>query len=470
MGRGADRALVAVIDLRELPLDAFTLRAGYREHRFTPRDVIEEVYRRIAARGDDHVWLSLQPKAAVLKAALALERGDRDLPLYGLPYGVKDNIDVAGLPTTSGCEALRYIAARSATVVEKLGQAGALLLGKQNLDQFATGLVGIRCVGGFCRNALDPRYIPGGSSSGSAVAVAADLTSFSIGSDTGGSGRVPAAYHGIVGLKPTPGLVSTYGFLYCNRSFDVPSIFARRVEDAFAVLEVLREELLLPSAAEMTHGDSFRFAVPRADQLEFFGDAEQARRFGSAVSALRGLGGEPVTVDFTPFVEAGELVFQSALVAERWLTYGATIERHPEAVHPAVRTAISNARKYSAVDAFATLHRLSELQVVARETLNGVACLVTPTVGTLYTVDQVEADPFELNTRMGYYTYFANPLRLSAISVPAGHREDGLPFNLSLVSNGFHELALGRVARALEAATAGAAPPTRTPARPRADT
>lgn len=470
MGHGADRALVTVIDLHALSLDAFTLRAGYRERRFTPSDVIEEVYRRIAARGDDHVWLHLQPKAAVLKRAVALEDGDTDLPLYGLPYGVKDNLDVAGLPTTSGCEALRYIPARSATVVEKLDHAGALLLGKQNLDQFATGLVGVRCVGGFCRNALDPRYIPGGSSSGSAVAVAADLTSFSIGSDTGGSGRVPAAYHGIVGLKPTPGLVSTRGFLYCNRSFDVPSIFARKVEDAFAVLEVLREGELLPSAAELTRGESFRFAVPRTDQLEFFGDAEQERRFASAVSVLRQLGGELVTVDFAPFIEAGKLVFQSALVAERWLTYGATIERHPETVHPAVRTAISNALQYSAVDTFATLHRLSELQVVARETLNDVACLVTPTVGTLYTIDQVEADPFELNTRMGYYTYFANPLRLSAISVRVGLREDGLPFNLSLVSNSLQEPALGRIARAITAATAGAAPPTRTPTKPRADT
>jgi len=203
------------MDLSTLRLDAATLRAGYRTGAFTPSAVIEEVYRRIAARGDDGVWLHLQPKAAVLARAAELEaRGDPAAPLFGLPYGVKDNLDAAGLPTTSGCEPLRYLPARSAAVVEKLERAGALLLGKQNLDQFATGLVGIRCTGRYCVNAIDPRYIPGGSSSGSAVAVAAGLTTFSIGSDTGGSGRVPAAYNDVVGLKPTPGLVSSRGFLH----------------------------------------------------------------------------------------------------------------------------------------------------------------------------------------------------------------------------------------------------------------
>ena len=445
------------MDLHTLPLDAATLLAGYRTRAFTPSAIVEEVYRRIAARGEDGVWLHLQPKAAVLQRAAALEaRGPEGLSLFGLPCGIKDNIDVAGQPTSAGCEPFRYVPQRSATVVEKLERAGALLLGKQNLDQFATGLVGIRCTGPFCRNAIDPRYVPGGSSSGSAVAVAAGLTTFSIGSDTGGSGRVPAAYNGIVGLKPTPGLVSTRGFVHCNRSFDVPSVFARNIDDAYAVLECLAghdpedafSEAAPAARPETSLQRGFRFAVPRAAQLELFGDALTGRMFARVLQKLQQLGGEPVEIDFAPFLEAGRLVFQSALIAERWLSYGPTIERHPDAIHPAVRQAISQARQYSASDAWQVSYRLRALQLTTRAALREL-CLVTPTIGTLYTIDQVEADPFELNTRMGYYTYFANPLRMSAVSVPFETRPDGLPFGVSLAADSFNEPKLRALASAL---------------------
>lgn len=445
--------------LERLSLDAATLARGYRDLDFTPTDVVEEVYRRIEKRGDHAAWLHLIPKTEALARAAQVEaRGRTALQaLYGLPYGVKDNIDVAGWPTTAGCSALKRVPERSAAVVEKLDAAGAINLGKQNMDQFATGLVGVRTTGPASRNAFDARYIPGGSSSGSAVAVAAGFTSFSIGSDTGGSGRVPAAYNNIVGLKPTPGRVSSRGFLYCNRSFDVPPVFALTVADAYAVLRVIeghdRDDAYSVerrATEPLQKRWAFRFALPQRDQLEFFGDEAARRHFAFVVDQLRALGGTPVEIDFEPFVEAGRLVFNSPLIAERWLTYGELIERHGESVHPVVAQAISNARQYNAADTFATIYRLQELQAQVHRTLASVDLLATPTVGTLYTTEQVAADPVQLNNRMGHYTYFANPLRLAAISVPAGLREDGLPFGLSLAGLPFSEALIGSIAAAVQ--------------------
>ena len=452
--------------LHSLSLDATTLSRGYREGRFTPSDVIEEVYRRIAAGGDHHVWLHLAPREeALARAAAVSARPLGEQPLFGLPYGVKDNIDVAGWPTTAGCEALRYVPQRSAAVVERLDAAGAINLGKQNMDQFATGLVGVRTVTPPARNAVDAALVPGGSSSGSAVAVAAGFTTFSIGSDTGGSGRVPAAFNNIVGLKPTPGLVSTRGFLYCNRTFDVPPVFALTVRDAQAVFDVIAGHdpedagSVQRPAGEHRWGHHsppglFRFALPRPDQLDFFGDDTMRRRFDAVTDLLHGLGGTPVTVDLDPFLEAGRLVFDSPLVAERWLTYGSTLEQHPEAVHPAVAQAIGNATRYTASDTFQALYRLQELQAITHRVLAGVDALVLPTVGTLLKVAEVEADP-ALNTRMGRYTYFANPLRLPALSVPAGFRVDGRPFGLSLIGPPFTDARLGALAHALQVRIGG---------------
>ncbi|MES2582139.1 MAG: allophanate hydrolase [Pseudomonadota bacterium] len=447
--------------MEALTLDIATLTQAYAGQSFDPVQLVEEIYRRTALRGDDRVWLHLRPKAHVLEQARALvarrARGEH-LPLYGLPYGVKDNIDVAGLPTTAGCEALRRVPTRSATVVEKLDAAGALLLGKQNMDQFATGLVGIRTTTGHCHNVVDPAYVPGGSSSGSAVAVAAGLCTFSIGSDTGGSGRVPAACNGIVGLKPTPGVVSSRGFLYCNRSFDVPPVFALSVADAYTVLDVLvgvdaEDPYSRPAPHALAPNPlpaHWRFAIPRSDQLEFFGDTAMRAQFIRALGHLKALGGEAVEIDFAPFLEAGRLVFNSALVSERWLTYGAVIQSHPESVHPVVRTAIANANQYSAADTFATLYRLQALQRVVERTLARVDVLITPTIGRLPTCAEVEADPVNANAQMGYYTYFANPLQLAAISVPAGERDDGLPFGLGILAPAFGEAVVGAVASALE--------------------
>lgn len=447
-----------VPELASLSFDFTSLAAAYRAG-VTPSAIVGEVFRRIRAGRDRHVWTWLQPEDTVLEQARHLEQALRDgksLPLFGLPFGVKDNIDVAGLPTSAGCTSFTYQATRTARVVAQLQEAGAILIGKQNMDQFATGLVGIRSPAGYCRNAFDPDYIPGGSSSGSAVAVASGHVSFAIGSDTGGSGRVPAALNNIVGLKPTPGRVSTDGFLYCNRSFDVAPVFALTTEDAYSVLAAIEE----PDQSGI-HGSgdqpdalpaAFRFGVPAGSQLTFFGDRQAQQRFDAALEHLATLGGTPVVIDFTPFLEAGRLVFNSALVAERWVTYGHAAQASDPHVHPAVAQAIQAAQAYSAADAFQAQYRLLDYQRQVAAAFKRIDILVTPTAGTIYRCDAVEADPISLNTNLGYYTYFANPLRLSAISVPAGLREDGLPFGVCLFGRPYADGQLRPIARALQKA------------------
>lgn len=454
-----------LIDVQTLSFDFPALAAAYRGG-LSPQDVIEEVYRRIDCHRDQHIWTFRIAKERVVEQARRLEQalsGGAVLPLFGLPFGVKDNIDVEGLPTGAGCAAFTYTATRTAHVVARLQAAGAILIGKQNMDQFATGLVGIRSPQGYCRNAFDPDYIPGGSSSGSAVAVASGQVSFSIGSDTGGSGRVPAALNNIVGLKPTPGRVSSDGFLYCNHSFDVPPVFALTAEDAFSVLKVIegydardRYSVTAPDDAPAAAlPRPFRFGLPSEKYLHFFGDALAQDRFEAATDHLRMLGGTAVEIDFEPFVAAGKLVFNSAFIAERWLTYGAIAEAGGPHVDPAVRRAILAAKQYSAADAFAAIYALQDYQRHAWQVLDTVDVLVLPTAPTIYRIDEVEADPAALNANMGYYTYFANPLRLCAISVPGGIRPDGLPFGVCLLAKPFNDKQLLPYAKALHGAIGG---------------
>lgn len=447
----------------DLSLDFESLRRAYREG-LTPSALVKEIYRRLDARRGDFVWTHVAPLEQALRAALLVEQRAAEghaLPLYGLPYGVKDNIDVAGLPTSAACASFTYLADRTAAVVEKLAEAGAILIGKQNMDQFATGLVGIRSPAGYCRNPFNEDYIPGGSSSGSAVAVSTGQVAFSIGSDTGGSGRVPAAFNNIVGLKPTPGLVSSYGFLYCNRSFDVPPVFALTTSDAVAVFDAIRGHdprdiysVSRPPAPAASASD-FTFGIPDAAHLTFFDDVHAETQFHYAVELMRELGGKPVEVNYAPFAEAGQLVFGSPFIAERHVTYGAHVESGSPHVHPVVRQAILAASRYSAADAFAAQYRLEELKQLAWRELDRVAFMLTPTAGTLYRCDEVEADPVRRNGDLGYYTYHANPLRLSAVSVPAGLRPDGLPFGACLVGKPFDDLTIAAYADRLHRAAGG---------------
>lgn len=452
--------------IRGAPNGPFTfaaLRAAFRAGR-SPVELIEAAYARIAALGDNPVWIYLVPRAQALARAAELARLPRTVvdkqPLYGIPFAVKDNIDVEGLPTTAACPAFAYRAARSATAVQRLLDAGAILLGKTNLDQFATGLVGTRSPYGTCRNAYDPRYISGGSSAGSAVAVAAGLCSFALGTDTAGSGRVPAAFNNVVGLKPTRGLVSGTGVVPACRSLDCVSVFASSCRDASEVFGVLEgRDLADPYSRPASEpvgfdGTRFRFAVPALGQLEFFGDTEYARLFAAATGRLAALGGEAIEIDFAPFLEAQALLYGGPWIAERSAELGAFIAAHRDAVLPVTRRVIESAARFSAADAFAAQHRLAALKRATEAVWQRADVLLVPGAPTIYTVAQVEADPIELNARLGLYTNFVNLLDLAALTVPAGFRADGLPFGITLVAPAFSDRALA----ALGARLLGEAP------------
>lgn len=420
------------------------LRQAYASGTQTPVEVVDFVMDQIERRGNDHVWTALASRASIdARAGELAARAEKieSFPLYGLPFGVKDNVDVAGMPTTCGCPGFARLAERSAVAVQKALDAGAIFIGKQSLDQFATGLNGTRTLGGHCRNTFDPDIIPGGSSTGSGVAVAAGLVSFSLGSDTGGSGRIPAAMNNIVGLRPSIGLVSTRGMVYNNRLFDCIPVFAPTVQEAGTVLRVIAEQddqdpvARIGSDAQLSLAHSFpaefRFAVPA--QLEFFGDMESARCFAEALEHLKALGGTAVPIAFDAFLEAGNLVFDSALVAERAASYGEVLDRHPEELVPAVAAILQRARGYTAVDAFRAQYRLSELQREMRSRLENIDVLVTPTVPRPFTVREMLAEPVLRNNQVGFYTYGVGPLNLCALAVPASLRRDGVPFGVSLV-------------------------------------
>ncbi|MGE5128987.1 MAG: allophanate hydrolase [Sphingomonadaceae bacterium] len=443
-----------------LELELEPLRAAYRSGALRPSDLVARLLERIGARGDDKVWIHLLPRAELESRAAELERlSPERLPLYGVPFAIKDNIDLAGSPTTAACPDFAYLPKASAAAVQRLLDAGAIALGKTNLDQFATGLVGTRSPYGACRNAFDPRYISGGSSSGSAIAVAAGLASFALGTDTAGSGRVPAAFNDLVGLKPTLGLVSTRGVVPACRSLDCVSIFARSVRDARSVLAVAQGfdrddpySRAAPAAGFGPFGERFRFGVPRASELEFFGDQEYRRLFGAAVERLEDVGGERVELDFRPFLEAAQLLYDGPWVAERWIVASDLLARKPKAVHPVTRKVIEKGATYSAADAFRAAYRLQALRREAQAAWNEVELIVTPTAPTIYTLAEVEADPVYANTRLGLYTNFVNLFDLSALALPAGFRADGLPFGITLLAPAFRDAALCALGERLQPA------------------
>jgi allophanate hydrolase len=343
-------------------------------------------------------------------------------------------------------------------VVQRLIDAGAIAIGKTNLDQFATGLVGTRSPYGAPANAFDSRYISGGSSSGSAIAVAAGLVGFSLGTDTAGSGRVPAAFNNLVGLKPTLGLLSTRGVVPACRSLDCISIFGLTVGDTQAVLDVAqgfdRDDPYSRAAPASARGIGarFRFGVPRPAELEFFGDREAARLYDAALGKLEALGGERVELDFGPFFETARLLYEGPWVAERWLVVRELLARKPEAVHPVTRRVVEKAASFSAADAFAATYRLQALRRHAQAAWAGVELMVTPSAPTIYTLAELEADPITLNSRLGTYTNFVNLLDLSGLAVPAGFRGDGLPFGVTLLAPAFQDRALAGLGERLQRA------------------
>ena len=444
-----------------LSLDFATLRAAYRERSLRPTDVIDDVLARIAARGDDHVWIHRLSRAQLDPYLRALEGRDaQSLPLYGIPFAIKDNCDLAGTPTTAACPAFAYQATRSAVAVARAIAAGAVPIGKTNLDQFATGLVGVRSPYGTAVNPFDASMIPGGSSSGSAVAVAAGLVSFAFGTDTAGSGRVPAALTNIVGLKPTRGLISTTGVVPACRSLDCVSVFALTTDDAACVLTAAAgvdpddpfsrpPPLLIPTAPRR-----YRFGVPPVAQREFFGNAAGEQLYLAALASLHADGGEPVDIDLGPFLAAGRLLYEGPWVAERYAAIRAFIEAQPEALHPVTRGIIQGGARPLAADAFAAYYRLRELRRALEPVWQSIDVLLLPTVGTTHSVRAVEADPIRLNAQLGHYANFVNLLDLCGIAVPAGFQPDGLPFGVTLLAPAFHEPVLLPIAARLHAAAA----------------
>jgi allophanate hydrolase len=413
------------------------LRSGYLAGRFTPGEIMGRLMDRADRAAQHHIWISRLSRNQVMSHVEALQaRSIDDLPLYGIPFVIKDNIDLAGVPTTAACPPFAYTPARSATVVQRLLEAGAIPLGKTNLDQFATGLVGTRSPHGACRNSFNAQYISGGSSSGSAVAVATGLASFSLGTDTAGSGRVPAAFNNLVGLKPSLGRVSTRGVVPACRSLDCVSIFALTVRDASSVLDVAEgfdpeDPYARPLGnAPIPH---LRFGVPRRDQLQFFGDSEYERLFDAAVARLESSGGTRVDIDFTPFLDAARLLYEGPWVAERYAAVGGFMEAHPDALLPVTAQIIAGGKKPSAVEAFEAEYRLKALERASEAAWAQVDFIVTPTAGTIYTIAAVDADPIRLNATLGYYTNFMNLFGLAGVAVPAGFRSDGLPFGITLI-------------------------------------
>lgn len=433
------------------------LRSEFAAGRRSPREFYKDLMRRI--RGESHrgIWIYVLEDQEIEKYVAPLDDASpKELPLFGIPFALKDNIDLAGIPTTAGCPAYAYTPDESAFVVKQLIQAGAVPVGKTNLDQFATGLVGTRSPFGACPNAFDGRFIAGGSSSGSAVATALNLVSFSLGTDTAGSGRIPAAFNNLVGVKPTRGLLSSRGVVPACKTLDCVSIFAATAPDAHAVLSVVNTFDIADAYARPNQPprvgsgclptEQFRFGVPDDGQLEFFGDEKTAELFQTAVGRLERMGGTRICVDFAPFREAADLLYQGPWIAERFAAIRGFIEERPSALFPVTREIIERGRRPLATDAFAAEYRLQELRRESERVWGDINFIVTPTAGSIYSIDEVNDDPITLNNQLGYYTNFMNLLDLSAVAVPTGFDDRGLPFGCTLFAPAFHDEGLLTIA------------------------
>ncbi|MDB5093637.1 MAG: atzF [Candidatus Eremiobacteraeota bacterium] len=440
-------------------LQLSTLRTAYLAGLLTPEDVVATVLERVRAYPDPAVWIASVSEAKLLERARSLpaDRASIEaLPLYGIPFAVKDNIDVAGMPTTAGCPAFAYEPAESAFVVERLLAAGAILIGKTNLDQFATGLVGTRSPHGAPRCVFDERYVSGGSSSGSAVAVAAGLCSFSLGTDTAGSGRVPAAFNNIVGYKPTKGRLSTRGVVPACRSVDCVTIFAASVDEAREIAAVAqRFDEADPYSRRPVDAaiplEQFRFGVLAPADRQFFGDVEASELYDASIERLADCGGTPVEIDYAPFRDAAALLYGGPWVAERLAAIAPFFAANAAALHPTVREIIGGAQRFSAVDAFEGQYRLRALEKQAAHQWDEIDVMLLPTTPTIYTVEDVERDPIRLNSNLGLYTNFVNLLDYGAIAIPAGFRVgNGLPFGVTLIGPAFADDDLASIADRLQ--------------------
>jgi allophanate hydrolase len=420
----------------------------------TLREKVLDTFKRIQERGEDGVWISLLPVEEAIGQAERVESEARELPLRGRTFAIKDNIDLAALPTTAACPAFAYMPKRSATVVQRLIDAGAVPIGKTNLDQFATGLNGTRSPYGLPRNFYNSAYISGGSSSGSAIAVAAGLVDFALATDTAGSGRVPAAFNNLVGFKPTRGSWSASGLVPACRTLDCISVLARTVQEANQIDKIARSfdpnDPYSRVPADFKPPELFRIGVLPPEEREFFGDEEYAGLYDHAVQRAASLGWVVHEFDYRPFRDAADLLYQGPWVAERYSAAKSLVETNPNAIHPVVRSIILAARNFSAIDAFEAQYRLAELARESEKTWQSVDALLLPSAGTIYTIEQMLAAPIELNSNLGRYTNFMNLLDLCGIAIPAGFRSDGIPFGVTLFAKAWAEPLLFELARGFE--------------------
>src|SRR5437868_12586909 len=435
--------------------------AAHRAGHMSPAETIARSYRRIRDYNDSAVFISLRDEKDALAEAEALSAKDAgELPLLGVPVAVKDNIDALGLPTTAACPAFSYLPSHDATSVAKLRAAGAIIIGKTNLDQFATGLVGVRSPYGIPNNPIRADLIPGGSSSGSAVAVSAGLVPLALGTDTAGSGRVPAMLNNIVGLKPSLGLISTAGVVPACRTLDCVSVFALTTDDAMIALKAMAGpdgadpfSRSRPLADMTAFPARLRLGIPRNGQLIFFGDRASEKAYGDALKRWAALGATLVEFDLEPFYETARLLYEGPWVAERYLVIRNLLASSPESIHPVTREITAAGARLTAADTFAALYRLQGLRRTAERAFADIDALVLPTAPTAYTTAQVLANPIELNSRLGTYTNFVNLLDLCGLALPSAMRPDGIPFGITLLAPARRDAQLASIGRVFHADT-----------------
>ena len=440
-------------------LSLASLQSTYACGSAWPSDVVAGLYDRIGAGRPE--WIYLRPRDEALRACAdieALRDAGETSPLFGIPFGVKDNIDVAGMPTTAGCPDFSYLPSRSARCVELLLQAGAICLGKTNLDQFATGLSGTRSPYGACSSIGNKLYVSGGSSSGSAVAVAAGHVSFTLGTDTGGSGRIPAGFNGIVGIKPTVGRVSTRGLVPNCPSLDCVSIFALTVDDGACVLKVVdgfdpddpysRPAPMCPGPSPSR---SFVFGMLATKDRDWCGMPECGALYDAACAHLARMGGTPIEIDFAPYREAGRMLFDGPWIAERRAALTRLIAGDRAALLDVTRVVLDGGEGYDAEAAFAASHRLAWLRRMVERQFVSLDAIVVPTAPRPFTIAEMQADPIRLNSQLGFYSHFANLLDLCAIAAPAGALDCGVPMGVTLLAPAWRDARLVAIARRFEA-------------------
>jgi allophanate hydrolase len=436
--------------------------AAHRAGTTSPAQTVARSYQRIREHNDPAIFIGLREEKQALAEAEALSRRTdaAELALLGVPVAVKDNIDALDMSTTAACPAFAYSPAHDATAVAKLRAAGAIIIGKTNLDQFATGLVGVRSPYGIPKNAVRADLIPGGSSSGSAVAVSAGLVPLALGTDTAGSGRVPAMLNNIVGLKPSLGLISTAGVVPACRTLDCISVFSLTVDDAMTALQVMAGPDAAdpfsrnrPLSAMSGFPAKLRLGVPRNGQLIFFGDKASEKAYGDALKRWTQLGATLVEFDLEPFYETARLLYEGPWVAERYLVIRDVLASSPDAIHPVTREITVAGARLTAADTFAALYRLQGLRRIAERAFANLDAIVLPTAPTVYSTAQVLANPIELNSRLGTYTNFVNLLDLCGLALPAAMRPDGIPFGITLLAPAGRDAQLASIGRVFHADT-----------------